>query len=69
MITGASGMDCAILVVSAADGVRAQTREHILLSRQAGVKKVVVFINKCEGNDPDMIELLDMNIRDLLTAY
>ncbi|CDW89977.1 translation elongation factor tu [Stylonychia lemnae] len=69
MFTGASGMDCAILVVSAADGVRAQTREHVLLSRQAGVDKIVVFINKLDGTDPDMAELIELNIRELLTSY
>lgn len=70
MITGAAQMDGAILVVSAADGPMPQTREHILLSRQVGVPKIVVFLNKADMvDDPELIELVDMEIRELLTEY
>ncbi len=70
MITGAAQMDGAILVVSAADGAMPQTREHILLSRQVGVPKIVVFLNKCDMvDDPELIELVEMEIRELLTEY
>ncbi len=70
MITGAAQMDGAILVVSATDGPMPQTREHILLARQVGVPSVVVFLNKCDMvDDPDMIALVEEEIRDLLTKY
>mmetsp|Transcript_17979 Transcript_17979/g.15701 ORF Transcript_17979/g.15701 Transcript_17979/m.15701 type:complete len:322 (+) Transcript_17979:409-1374(+) len=70
MITGAAKMDCGILVVSATDGAMPQTREHILLCRQVGVKNIVVFINKCDlANDPDLQELVEMEVRELLTKY
>ena len=70
MITGAAQMDGAILVVAATDGVMAQTREHILLARQVGVPYVVVFMNKCDMvDDEELLELVDMEIRDLLNEY
>ncbi|MEG0024398.1 MAG: elongation factor Tu [Akkermansia sp.] len=70
MITGAAQMDGAILVVSAADGPMPQTREHILLARQVGVPAVVVFMNKCDlVDDEELIELVEMEIRDLLSSY
>ena len=70
MITGAAQMDGAILVVAATDGVMAQTREHILLSRQVGVPYVLVFMNKCDMvDDPELLELVEMEIRDLLNEY
>ena len=70
MITGAAQMDGAILVVSAADGPMPQTREHILLSRQVGVPYIVVFMNKCDQvDDPELLELVEMEIRDLLSSY
>ena len=70
MITGAAQMDGAILVVSAADGAMPQTREHILLSRQVGVPKIVIFLNKSDMvDDPELIELVDMEIRELLDEY
>jgi elongation factor Tu len=70
MITGAAQMDGAILVVSAADGPMPQTREHILLARQVGVPALVVFMNKVDMvDDPELIELVEMEIRDLLTSY
>jgi elongation factor Tu len=69
MITGAAQMDGAILVVSAADGPMPQTREHILLARQVGVPKIVVFLNKVDLADADLLELIEMEIRDLLTKY
>ena len=70
MITGAAQMDGAILVVSATDGPMPQTREHILLSRQVGVPRMVVFINKCDMvDDPELLELVEMEVRDLLTEY
>ena len=70
MITGAAQMDGAILVVSAADGPMPQTREHILLSRQVGVPYIVVFMNKCDQvDDPELLELVEMEIRDLLNEY
>ncbi|MCQ2414620.1 MAG: elongation factor Tu [Lachnospiraceae bacterium] len=70
MITGAAQMDGAILVVAATDGVMAQTREHILLSRQVGVPYIVVFMNKCDAvDDPELLELVEMEIRDLLNEY
>ena len=70
MITGAAQMDGAILVVAATDGVMAQTREHILLARQVGVPYIVVFMNKCDMvDDPELLELVEMEIRDLLNEY
>ncbi len=70
MITGAAQMDGAILVVSAADGPMPQTREHILLSRQVGVPYIVVFMNKCDQvDDPELLELVEMEVRDLLNEY
>ena len=70
MITGAAQMDGAILVVSAADGPMPQTREHILLSRQVGVPKLVVFLNKEDQvDDPELIELVEMEVRELLSEY
>ena len=70
MITGAAQMDGAILVVSAADGPMPQTREHILLSRQVGVPYIVVFMNKVDQvDDPELLDLVEMEIRDLLTEY
>ena len=70
MITGAAQMDGAILVVSAADGPMPQTREHILLARQVGVPAIVVFLNKSDQvDDPELIELVEMEVRDLLTQY
>ena len=70
MITGAAQMDGAILVVSAADGPMPQTREHILLARQVGVKHIVVYLNKCDMvDDPELLELVEMEVRDLLSSY
>lgn len=69
MITGAAQMDGAILVCSAADGPMPQTREHILLARQVGVPAIVVFLNKCDMADPELIELTEMEVRDLLSTY
>ena len=70
MITGAAQMDGAILVVAATDGPMAQTREHILLSRQVGVPKMVVFMNKCDVvDDEELLDLVEMEIRDLLSEY
>lgn len=70
MITGAAQMDGAILVVSAADGPMPQTREHILLSRQVGVPHIVVFLNKCDMvDDEELLELVEMEVRDLLSEY
>ncbi|MDD4616493.1 MAG: elongation factor Tu [Alphaproteobacteria bacterium] len=69
MITGAAQMDGAILVVSAADGPMPQTREHILLARQVGVPAIVVFMNKMDMADPELADLVEMEIRDLLTKY
>jgi len=70
MITGAAQMDGAILVVSAADGPMPQTREHILLARQVGVPAIVVYMNKVDQvDDPELLELVEMEIRDLLTSY
>ena len=63
-------MDGAILVVSAADGPMPQTREHILLARQVGVTYIVVYLNKCDMvDDPELLELVEMEVRDLLTEY
>jgi elongation factor Tu len=69
MITGAAQMDGAILVVSAADGPMPQTREHILLARQVGVPSIVVFLNKVDLADADLLELIEMEVRDLLNKY
>src|ERR1017187_2176604 len=70
MITGAAQMDGAILVVSAADGPMPQTREHILLARQVGVPSIVVFLNKVDMvDDPELLDLVEMGVRDLLTQY
>jgi len=69
MITGAAQMDGAILVVSAADGPMPQTREHILLARQVGVPSLVVFLNKMDLADPDLVELVEMEVRELLSLY
>jgi elongation factor Tu len=70
MVTGAAQMDGAILVVSAADGPMPQTREHILLARQVGVPYIVVFLNKCDMvDDPELVDLVEAEIRDLLTKY
>ncbi|MBR4475556.1 MAG: elongation factor Tu [Alphaproteobacteria bacterium] len=69
MITGAAQMDGAILVVAATDGPMPQTREHILLARQVGIPKIVVYLNKCDlANDPELLELVEMEIRELLSA-
>ena len=70
MITGAAQMDGAILVIAATDGPMAQTREHILLARQVGVPAVVVFLNKCDQlDDPELLELVEMEVRELLSKY
>jgi elongation factor Tu len=69
MITGAAQMDGAILVVSAADGPMPQTREHVLLARQVGVPNIVVFLNKVDVADKDLIELVELEVRELLTKY
>jgi len=69
MITGAAQMDGAILVVSAADGPMPQTREHILLASRVGVKNIIVFLNKIDMADPDLVELVEAEVRDLLTKY
>ncbi len=70
MITGAAQMDGAVLVVSAADGPMPQTREHIVLARQVGVKYIVVYLNKCDMvDDPELLELVEMEVRDLLSKY
>ena len=70
MITGAAQMDGAILVVSALDSVMPQTREHVLLARQVGLTHIVVFLNKCDAvEDPEMLDLVEMEVRELLTKY
>ena len=70
MITGAAQMDGAILVIAATDGPMAQTREHILLARQVGVPAIVVFLNKCDQvDDPELLELVEMEVRELLSKY
>src|SRR5213595_2738204 len=70
MITGAAQMDGAILVVAATDGPMPQTREHILLARQVGVPAMVVFLNKCDAvDDAELLELVELEVRELLTAY
>lgn len=70
MITGAAQMDAAILVVAATDGVMPQTSEHVLLARQVGVPQIIVFLNKCDMvDDPELIDLVEMDVRDLLNKY
>src|SRR5512142_736013 len=70
MVTGAAQMDGAIVVVAATDGPMPQTREHILLARQVGVPKIVVFMNKCDSvDDPELLDLVEIEIRELLTFY
>src|SRR6202042_682564 len=70
MITGAAQMDGAILLLSAVDGPMPQTREHILLARQVGVPELVVFLNKCDlVDDPELLDLVELETRDLLTKY
>ena len=70
MITGAAQMDAAILVVAATDGVMPQIREHVLLARQVGVPQIIVFLNKCDMvDDPELIDLVEMDVRDLLNKY
>src|SRR5450631_1881535 len=70
MITGAAQMDGAILVVAATDGPMPQTREHILLARQVGVPYIVVFLNKCDMvDDPELLELVELEVRELLKSY
>jgi elongation factor Tu len=69
MITGAAQIDGAVLVVSAADGPMPQTREHVLLARQVGVPAIVVFLNKMDMADPELVELVEMDVRELLTKY
>nr|MCR4610583.1 elongation factor Tu [Lachnospiraceae bacterium] len=70
MITGAAQMDGSILVVAATDGVMAQTKEHVLLARQVGVPYIIVFMNKCDMvDDPELLDLVEMEIRDLLNEY
>ena len=70
MITGAAQMDGAILVVAAPDGPMPQTREHILLARQVGVPRMVVFLNKCDQmDDPELLDLVELEVRELLSQY
>ena len=70
MITGAAQMDGAILVVCALDGLMPQTREHVLLARQVGLNHIVVFLNKCDAvDDPEMLDLVEMEVRELLNKY
>src|SRR5712672_533456 len=70
MITGAAQMDGAIVVVSAVDSVMPQTREHVLLARQVGLNQLVVFLNKCDAvDDPEMLDLVEMEVRELLAKY
>ena len=70
MITGAAQMDGAIIVVAATDGPMPQTREHILLARQVGVPHLVIFTNKCDlVDDPELLELVEMEVRELLSTY
>src|SRR5262244_2601491 len=70
MITGAAQMDGAILVVSSLDSVMPQTREHVLLAKQVGLNHLVVFLNKCDAvDDPEMLDLVEMEVRELLTKY
>lgn len=69
MITGTSQMDGGILVVAATDGTMPQTREHLLLAKQIGISHMVVFINKIDAADQEMIDLVELEIRDLLNEY
>ncbi len=70
MITGAAQMDGAVIVVSASDGPMPQTREHILLARQVGVPKIIVFMNKCDMvDDPELLDLVELEVRELLSKY
>jgi elongation factor Tu len=70
MITGAAQMDGAIIVVAATDGSMPQTREHLLLAKQVGVQRIVVFVNKVDQvDDPEMLEIVEMELRDLLSQY
>src|ERR1700755_3723978 len=70
MMTGAAQMDGAILVVAATDGPMPQTKEHILLARQVGVPRIVVFLNKCDvADDPELLDLVELEVRDLLSKY
>ena len=69
MITGAAQMDGAILVVAATDGPMPQTREHILLAHQVGVPRMIVFLNKIDAADPELLDLVEMELRELLTSY
>ena len=70
MITGAAQMDGAILVVAATDGVAPQTKEHILLAKQIGIPNLIVYINKCDmETDDELLELVEMEIKELLDAY
>ena len=69
MITGAAQMDGAILLVSAVDGVMPQTKEHVLLAKQVGVPRIVVFLNKVDLADPELLELIEMEIQELLDKY
>ena len=70
MITGASQMEGAILVVAATDGTMPQTREHLLLAKQTGINRLVVYINKCDAvDDAEMLELVEMELREVLTEF
>ena len=69
MITGASAMDAAILVVAATDGTMPQTREHLLLARKIGVPNIIVFVNKADAVDADVVDLVELEIRETLTEY
>ena len=70
MIPGAAPMDGAILVIAGSDGPMAQTREHVLLARQVGVPAIVVFLNKCDQvDDEELLELVEMEVRELLSSY
>lgn len=69
MITGTSQMDGGILVVAATDGTMPQTREHLLLAKQIGISNMVVFINKVDAADEEMIDLVELEVKDLLTEY
>ncbi len=69
MITGANQMECAIIVVAATDGTMPQTREHLLLAKQIGIQNIIVFINKADAADAEMLELVELEIRDTLKQY
>lgn len=69
MITGANQMECAIIVVAATDGTMPQTREHLLLAKQIGIQNIIVFINKADSADAEMLELVELEIRDTLKQY